>query len=51
MINPALGRYKTLSAITNPTGKKMFEAGIKGKIIIESPITYGLHHLTCNKVI
>ena len=27
------GMYKILSAITNPTGKKMLEAGMKGRII------------------
>lgn len=26
-----LGRYKILSAITNPTGKNRFDAGRKGK--------------------
>ena len=28
------GAYNTLSAITNPTGKKRFDAGKKGSIII-----------------
>lgn len=27
-----LGRYKIRSAMTKPTGKKRFEAGMKGKI-------------------
>jgi hypothetical protein len=26
-----LGRYKTLSATTNPTGKRKFEAGMMGR--------------------
>lgn len=32
--NPIDGAYNTLSAMTNPTGKKRFEAGKKGSIII-----------------
>ena len=31
--NPMEGMYKILSAMTNPTGKKIFEAGMKGRII------------------
>lgn len=34
MQNPMDGAYNTLSAITNPTGKKRFDAGKKGSIII-----------------
>jgi len=34
MQNPMEGAYNTLSAITNPTGKKRFDAGKKGSIII-----------------
>jgi len=34
MQNPIDGAYNTLSAITNPTGKKRFDAGKKGSIII-----------------
>lgn len=32
--NPIDGAYSTLSAMTNPTGKKRFEAGKNGSIII-----------------
>lgn len=31
-----LGTYKTLSATTNPTGKKRFDAGINGNAIKQS---------------
>ena len=34
---PMLGRYRTLSATTNPTGKKRLEAGMKGSINSPSP--------------
>ncbi len=36
---PMEGRYKTLSAITKPTGKKRLEAGKKGSNVIESATT------------
>lgn len=32
--NPIDGAYNTLSAMTNPTGKKRFEAGKNGSTII-----------------
>jgi len=38
IIKPALGRYRTLSAMTKPTGKKMFEAGRNGSTSIARPI-------------
>lgn len=31
-----LGTYNTLSATTNPTGKKRFDAGINGNAIKQS---------------
>ena len=36
-INPALGKYKTLSATTKPTGKNRLEAGINGNISKANP--------------
>jgi len=40
MQNPIEGAYNTLSAITNPTGKKRFDAGRKGSIIIAKLCKY-----------
>lgn len=39
---PALGRYRALSAITNPTVKNIFEDGMNGSIISEQHIIINL---------
>lgn len=44
--NPIDGAYNTLSAMTNPTGKKRFEAGKNGSIIIAKLYTKHLVHIT-----
>ena len=45
---PNLGIYRTFSAATKPTGRKILEAGIKGRIRKSSEKTMALLFLCVN---